>query len=646
MTLRAFVIVAVLATAPGWVAVAGAQTSFVDLELGYQWVDVSGNEDMYRTQLDDDENGLVIRDLSMLVVDSGCPVLDRFRLDASGFGGSPAGRLSLAGSLDEMYSMTLQYRRMETFSALPGWANPLVEDGVSPGLHTSDRTRQMLDLEVEVLPGRVVTPIIGLAWSKLEGPGRTTYHVGQDELRLASELEETERELRVGAAFRVGTFRGSILQGWRDLEVRETLRLAPGEGDGVNPGTVLGTDVTVDELGRTVRTDADTPVTTANLVGTLGSRVRLQLAYARADLDSETSSDETLSGSLVSFRISRFFAGLDESISGRTESPSWRGAVHAGIDIADNVVLDLGYQRRHRELEGWALISSLYLDTLRFSGADAGDVNVLVEAENAYERDEDVLDATLRVSQLGPVYAWAGWSMTDTSLDVAEDVAQIVVAGGQSGSFDREIDSLEVGAGVELGDLKLSLDYATSDADRSIMRTDYLDRSRVRGRVDWHPVEWLTVLATAEQIEAENDTTGIDLDSDTDHWAVDLDLRPVESFLLRLAWDRFETTSTTWLRQPQDYAVVPSVHEEEGELLEGSIQWQREALRLSAGYSTLDNDGSLPFTLDRVFGRVAYDVTQTWGAALEVEAHDYTEEGFALADFDATRYGVYLRWRR
>ena len=29
--------------------------------------------------------------------------------------------------------------------------------------------------------------------------------------------------------------------------------------------------------------------------------------------------------------------------------------------------------------------------------------------------------------------------------------------------------------------------------------------------------------------------------------AVDLDLRPVESFLLRLAWDRFETSSTTWM---------------------------------------------------------------------------------------------------
>lgn len=646
MTHRSLVIIAVLAAALGWAPAAGAQTSFVDLEIGYQWVDVSGNEDMYRTQLNDDEDGLVIRDLSMLVVDSACPVLDRFRLDASGFGGSPAGRFRLTGSLGDIYSMTLQYSRMETFSALPGWANPLAGAGVSPGLHTSDRTRQLLDLQVELLPGRAITPIVGLSWNRLDGPGRTTYHVGQDELRLASDLEETERELRVGAAFRVGTFRGSIIQGWRDFESRETLSLAPGESDGVNPGSVLGTDVTVDQLSRTVKTDADTPVTTANVAGTLGSRVRLQLTYARADLDSETASDETLSGSLVSFRISRFFAGLDDSIRGRTETPSWRGAAHVGIDIASNVVLDVGYQRHHREIEGWALISSLYLDTLRFSGADAGDVSVLVEAENAYERDEDVLDATLRVSDLGPFHAWAGWTLADTSLDVAEDVAQIVVAGGQSGSFDREVDTLEVGAGVELGDLKLSLDYGTSDADRSIMRTDFLDRSRLRGRLEWSPFEWLAILATAEQIEAENDSAGIELDSDTDHWAVDLDLRPVESLLLRLAWDRFETTSSTWLRQPQDFSIVPSLHEEDGELLEGRIEWQREALRLSAGYSTLDNDGSLPFTLDRVFGRVAYDFTPTWGAAVEVESHDYTEEGFALADFDATRYGLFVRWRR
>jgi hypothetical protein len=640
------VIVAVLASVVAWAPQAVAQSSFVDLEIGFQWVDVSGNEDMFRTQLNDDEDGLVIRDLSVLLVDSESPVLDRFSLHASGFGGSPAGSLRLSSSLDDLYSLNLRYRRFETYSALPGWANPWAESGVTPGLHTSDRTRQLLDLDVELLPGRALTPILGLSWNRIEGPRRTTYHVGQDEVRLASELEETERELRVGAAFEVGTFRGSIIQGWRDLEARETLSLAAGEAQGVNLEPVLGTDVTVDDLGRTVKTDADTPVTTAHLVGTVGERVRLQLSYARADLESETSSREMLEGSLVSFRISRFFHGLEDSIESRTDNPSWRGRLRATVDLTSNVVLDLGYERHHRELEGWALISSLYLDTFRFSGVDTGDVSALAEAENAYERDEKTLDVMVRADRLGPFHLWAGWSVSDTTLDVAQDIAEVVVPGGQSGSFDREIDTFEVGGGVDLGNLKLGLDLSSSDADRSILRADYIDRSRLRGRLDWSPVEWLTVLATGERIEADNDTVGIELEADTDHWAVDLDLRPVEGLLLRLAWDRYETTSRTWIRRPEDFSIEPSIHDEDGEVLEGRVEWHGGQLHLVAAYSTLDNEGSLPFCLDRVLGRVGYDISDEWGAAFEVESHDYTEEAFALADFDATRFGLFLRWRR
>ena len=50
--------------------------------------------------------------------------------------------------------------------------------------------------------------------------------------------------------------------------------------------------------------------------------------------------------------------------------------------------------------------------------------------------------------------------------------------------------------------------------------------------------------------------------------------------------------------------------------------------------------------MDRAFGRVAVDISKQFAVAAEYEMWDYQEDNFAIADYDANRYGVYLRWHR
>lgn len=646
MTTQRLVLAALLVAVGTWTPVAVAQTTSVDVELGYQIVDVDGNQDMYRTQLNQDD-GVVLGDLDVAVIDTDGSIglFDRLRVSAAGFGGNPAGHFRLTSDLDGLYSLTIDYRQFELFSALPGFANPLAGAGITPGLHTWDRDRNVLDLEIELLPGHAITPIIGYSYNRLDGPRRTTWHEGEDEFQLSSDLEETEEEFRVGAAFRFANMRGAVMQGWRSFESRDTATLAPGAGDGVNGNPVLGQDVTADTINRSIRTDADTPVTSLYLSGAPADGVRFTASYVRADADSKSSAEDLLSGSLVSFRIARFFDSLEESVSSRTESPSWRGALRADFDLSSKVGFELGYQRHHRELEGWALVSDLYLGTLNFSGADPRDIATLVEAHNSYDRDVDVLDARFDVHDLGPFHLWAGWALEDTTVDVNQAAAEIVVPGGQEGRYDRQVQSWDFGAGIDAGALKMLFDVANDTADDIVVRTDFVDRQRLRARFDWAPCDHFSALATVERITAENNGAGIALDATTDHWSLDVDVRPVETFTIRAAWDRYQTDSSLLMRIPQSFDVVPSLHSEDGEVLEGSLEWRiTEPLFVRAGYSTLDNTGSLPFTLDRTFGRIGYDFTDEWGAALEYEANKYSERDFALADFDAERIAVFVRW--
>jgi len=626
---------------------AGAEDTVVDIEAGYQWVEVEGNQDLYRTQVDE-ADGFVLRGFSLTTVDSSDDpgLFDRLRIDASGFGGSPSGRFSLSSGLARTYRLRLSYLHLESFSALPGFANPFLDQGVVPGQHTWERDRDLVDLELELLPGRTFTPIVGYSWNRYQGPRRTTYFMGEDEFQLASDLDETEQEFRAGLSFAAGHFHGTLIQGWRDSESSERLALVPGAGAGNDPGEVLGHEVSLDAYSRKEESEAETPVTRAHVAGTVGDSLDLTATFVHADSEGETRSDEALTGSLVSFTLSRFFAGLDESVRSSTENPAWRGELTARYRLGRTLSLDGRFLRHHRELEGWALVSSLYLETLNFSGADPRDISRLVEAETGYERDEQLLDLRLTAHDVGPFTFWAAWNDVDQELDLEADVAEIIIPGGQSGLYERGVSRYAFGFDVSGDNAELSFDWGTEDADTAVVRTDFLERDRVRARFSFRPGEAVRVTGTAEIIEAENGAEGIGFSADTEHYAVDLEVTPVDAFGVRVAYDSYDTSSEVTVRRPEDFGLDLSLHAERGEVVEAGIMGKAGSFTYDAGYSTLENRGSFGFELDRIFSRLGVDFTDTIGASVEVETWDYREQSFTLADFDSTRYGVYLRWHR
>lgn len=626
---------------------AQAQSTHFDIELGYQWLDVTGNEDLYRTQINQEE-GVVLRGLSVNWTDptGDASFADNLQIEASGFGGNPAGRFRLWMGLKKSYRLRLSYNQFENFSALPAYANPEIDDGVIPGQHTWDRDRKMVNLELEILPDHSVTPIVGYRWNQIDGPRNTTYRVGQDEFQLSSELEETEQEIYAGITFKTNRFWGTLIQGWRDYEATDRLSLAPGEGSGNNDQPVLGQDQYLDDFQRSVTSNAETPVTTANLQGRLGERMGLELSFVRADVEGDTSSSEMLTGSLVSFRIGRFFQGLDQSISSQTENPYWRGEVRFNYDFSQSVRLDVGYETRHRELEGWAMISSLYLDTLNFAGLDPKDIEDLVEAQNGYERDDEILSGRLNIREVGPLVVWVEAALKKTELDVSQDVSEIVVPGGQEGQWERTVDIFGAGGALVLGNARISLDIVSESADDVIVRYDFDDRVTMRGRVDWSLARWLRIVTTGELIQLSNGASDVGYDAETEHFAIDLNFEPTDGLTFRLAYDDYDTETRMPILVPQTLSPSTSIYSENGRLLEGGLQWQISLFNLDLGYSTFENTGTFDFDMDRAFARVGVDFSDHWAAAVEYESNEYSEKVLTLAEYDATRYGVYLRWHR
>jgi hypothetical protein len=640
--IAAFLLGAVLLLAPTG---ASGQAIPLDLEIGYRFVDVDGNRDMYRSQINDRE-GILLRSLTFATGTIGGSFVDSLRVDAFDLGAGPAGRFRLEAGKTGLYRLRLDYRRMEFFSALPAFANPLLDRGIIPGQHTYDRTRHLLDAEVEILPNGVLSPIVGYSLNRYEGPARTTYDVGGDEFRLSSDLEDTEQEARIGVAFRTDNFSGRIVQGWRQFRETEHLTLAPGEGAGNNPGPVLGTPVSLTDFERDSRVKTNVPVTTAFLTGRFAGRVRIAAGYLRANGETHAAETEDLTGNLVSFQISRFFHGLSEPISSRARNEQWRGHGRVEFEVADGMDLSAGYTQRHRELDGFALISSLFLDTLTFSGQDPRDLQRLIEANTALEKTEKIFDASFDARSLGPVALRVGYEQNDQDVRVTPDPEEIVVPGGQGGDFDRRIRSWTASANFRSGGITLGADYRSDHADDAIVRIDYIDRDRYRVRAGWSLGERIRLSANGEQVDVSNDEPGIGFDGRIRQYGGDLEGVPWKPLTLRFSASRFEARSAIPIRQPQDFSVITSRHREDGTWLEGGAALAFARFRLEGAVGRLENEGTFPFTIDRARARAEFDWNAKLTSVVDWANDEYSEseqQNGNLGGYEANRYGIFLR---
>src|SRR5215472_18480723 len=116
------------------VARARAQTVPVDVELGYRFVDVSGNENEYRTQIND-RPGVLLRSLDYTAPGS-IGFLDTLQITGSDIGAGPAGQFRLLAAQTDVFRLNFSWRETDLFSALPAFANPFLDQGIIPGQQT------------------------------------------------------------------------------------------------------------------------------------------------------------------------------------------------------------------------------------------------------------------------------------------------------------------------------------------------------------------------------------------------------------------------------------------------------------------------------------------------------------------------------
>jgi hypothetical protein len=623
-------------------ASAFAQTPF-DVEIGYRWLNSSGNEDMYRSQINE-RSGFLLRAFTIQGIGEQTSLVDHFRIDAQDLGTGPAGVFRVDAGKSGKYRVRLGYRRTNFFSALPEFANPLLNQGVIPGQHTYDRKRDMLDVDVDFLSFAKISPFVGYTLNRYSGPGTTTYHVGQDEFLLGQDLKSVDHEFRAGFGFSTTNFTGTVLQGWRKFHDDETLSLVPGAGAGNNTAPVLGRDINATDIKRSSHNSGSTPFTTAYVTGSFDPRVKLIGNYTRFTAKSDGNETESDAGSFASFELGRFFKAIGERIEDSAKNTTWRGGVRGEFSIVDNVDLLAGFQREHRSLEGSALINTLYIQSVTFGGADLRDITTVINSNNSMDRREDLASFAIS-ARPGPWTFRVGASQAEQKVDVSPDLAEIVVPGdGQGGSFSRKIESYDALAGIAAHGFSLNASWKHDHADSPILRTDFIDRDRQRLRAGWTTTR-LTLGAMAEQSTPRNKDPNFNYRSRIRTYVVNGSFALADNFTLYAAGTRYRADSHIVFIRPETLTPDTSFHAEDGKSIDAGAALSLTRFTVDGGLTRFRNDGTYQFKLTRYHTRLTFDVTAAFGVATEWDRDRYIES-LAFGNYDANRYGLYLRWRQ
>ncbi len=626
-------------------AAAQAQTVPYEMELGYRRVKIEGNEQMYRSQINE-RSGFLLRAFTLTTSDfeGKTSLFDRFRVDASDLGAGPAGALRIEANKADVYRFTLGYRHAEVYSALPGFANPLLSGGVIPGQHTWNRTRNMIDIDLELMPGRAITPFIGYSSNNMTGPGTTTYHQGGEEFLISQSLNDRDREVRVGTGFTFGKLvYGSVTQGLRKMKSREDFALiGPGTGNSTAP--ILGRDPSATTITRNDANDVRTPFTNFYATAQVDERTRVTGNYARFSADSNGNENEGLTGSFVSFGISRFFNGLTETAAQSAKNKTWRGGGRVEMNVLAGLDAFVSYQQDHRELSGTALVNTLYSGTTNFTGLDPRDVRTVLNAESGMTRKDDVTSVGVVAHPTGPFSIRAEYRHTRQDAEVAPDLSEIVVPGNQGGEYKRNIATIDINGSMTKAGFTLGASVRRDTADEVIVRTDYQNRDRVRVRASYAAPRWVKLGVVAENLKQSNPQAGIQMDGKVRQYSGDIEVAPVKTLAVRGSVSQFKADNSMLYRRPENFNTDLSVYAEKGKAREGGVLLNIAPFSLDAAVSKFTNRGDNPFDVNRARVRLGLDIPKTKaGVVFEYAKDKYHEQNALFGDFDAKRYGIFLR---
>jgi hypothetical protein len=501
------------------------------IELGYRWVDVNGNQDRYRSDVNV-RDGFRVLDFSMDArsIDGNGALFDFLRADVSNAGGDQSQYFSLRMDKTRFYKFDAKVRRLYYFRSLAGIAN---------NQHSFDMRQQVSDFNLKLFPQRAVRLNLGFGRSMGKGPFVTTYNTNSDQYAIGGNQRWAANDYRVGADANVGSwniFGEYLFRGFRnDTEVVQN--------GGSNAGNDISNTAVLGFYDRNTPTRSSSHIFRGSVNGNIGNRVHLLLQGMHNEEDAKINQYELLTGTDTSNRaVNRLYLAPADA-----KRPSKSLDAMLSVDLHENVTLS-NTSRYYRYRILGDLSSSTNTTTRTVAGVVATTVNTTL-----FDHTTDVTSYwnTLQV-QFGYGRRFSGslgWRYTFRDVKLFGTTASTTgttTTRTESEASERQNTNSFIGGARfrPIDRTNFFVDYEKGTSDNVFVRVSPLDFQRVRLRANIGITDTLSFSTNFTATDRTNPTPQVKNDSDYRDFAASVMWEPKSRFWINGGYNYDSVFST------------------------------------------------------------------------------------------------------
>lgn len=257
-------------------------------EIGARWVDVDGNENKFRSDLNY-KRGFRVFDSSFSIEDTSSSRLkafDSLTLMSSGWGADPNGFVRASMERTGFYRFDTNVRRIVYFNNL----NTHAIGNDLRNLHNANRRRNFGDFDLTLLPQNPNYRFrVGYTYNLADGTGSTSTRISRgDVFPVYQDLDYKAHDLRLGADGKVLGFNLSGTYGFRSFKDRTRYSLTD------DPGDVITNNFRIETLTRFHPIDGGTHFGVFSLQRTFAEVVDLTARVTHSSTSDDFTFNETM----------------------------------------------------------------------------------------------------------------------------------------------------------------------------------------------------------------------------------------------------------------------------------------------------------------------------------------------------------------
>jgi len=465
------------------------------MEVGYRWLgDVGGNFNAYRSVVDLGE-GVRVLNLDTRLADPSGKLWDRFTLRGGGWGGDPYNTAHLGVERNRVYRLNLDYRNLVYLNYLPSFANPTIDRGVFVNQRSMDVQRRFSDVQLDLMPGRVLTPYLAFTRDSGFGRGITGFVSDGNEYPVANDLRDQTNHYRGGVRLDWRGWNLTLEQGGTTFkDDQRVFNSAPNQGNRTQP--LLGQQLFLRDLLQAYGVRGDSIYSRGLLAASPAAWIDLNAQFLFSQPSSDTNYFEAKSGQFVLLNQLLFYDRGTGTLSSSAKQPHSAAGFnvelrpHARIRIRESWFTD-----RMRNATRAQLVEQLALTGFTSALTDRLAVNF------SQQQTELLVDVTKRLTMWGGHrYLW-GDSQVRAPLvqrPNAFESAELRRHSGLAGARFRPWQKWMLNADAEI-----------ARGDRTYFRTGLLNYQKVNLRTRYDVTSSLSVSAVAAVMDNENPTPGV-----------------------------------------------------------------------------------------------------------------------------------------